>query len=157
MKALSLWQPHAIAIGLGIKRYETRGWQLLPQQIGVPIAIHAAKKEFRERDYPWEYFTAIRTRLRSEGISLQKLDYGKVICICIFTACRRTSELRGKIGDAEFWGDFRDRGDDGKDRWAFEIGQALLIPASQRPEITGRQGFFNVPDELGLWWAKDAG
>ena len=74
MKALSLWQPHAIAIGLGIKRYETRCWQLRPQEIGVPVAIHAAKKEFRERDYPWEYFKEVRDRLRVAGCRLGRLQ-----------------------------------------------------------------------------------
>jgi hypothetical protein len=154
MKCLSLWQPHAIAIGLGLKLYETRGWQLRPEEIGVPIAIHAAKKEFRERDYPWDYFKEVKTRLAAASVPLHKLDYGKVVCLCVFTCCIRTGALRGKIGDAEFWGDFRDVGDDGKERYAFKVGQVKLIPAEHRPLIVGRQGIFNVPDELGLWWTE---
>jgi hypothetical protein len=154
MRALSLWQPHAIAIGLGLKLYETRGWQLRPEDVGVPIAIHAAKKVFREQDYPWEYFKEAKARLSAAGVPLWKLDYGKVICVCVFTACLRTSTIRGEIGEAEFWGDFSDVGEDGKERWAFKIRDVGLIPESQRPEVTGRQGFFEVPNELGLWFQK---
>jgi hypothetical protein len=153
MKALSLWQPHAIAIGLGIKRFETRGWQLRAAEIGVPIAIHAAKKVFAEKDYPQEYFKDVRDCLRAAGYLLRDLDYGKVVCIATFSACVRTATAREMIGDGPeiFWGDFSDIGDDGKERWAFKIGDVRLIPAAQRPEITGHQGFFEVPNEIGLW------
>ena len=163
MRALSLWQPHAIAIGLGLKLYETRDWQLRPADIGVPVAIHAAKKEFRERDYPWEYFKQVRDRLRAAGQLLHELDYGKVICIATFSACiRTTSAIQIQLGEAPiplmadlpnslFWGDFSDVDEFGKQRWAFKIENVRLIPKMQRPEITGRQGFFEVPNEIGLW------
>jgi hypothetical protein len=151
MKALSLWQPHAIAIGVGLKLYETRGWQLLPSMVNVPVAIHAAKRVFRERDYEWNYFKEARDRLRAAGVSLEGLDYGKVVCICTFSAIMRTATVRGTIGDAEFWGDFSDVGEDGHERWAFRVEHVRLIPADQRPQVTGRQGFFEVPDEIGLW------
>jgi hypothetical protein len=41
MKALTLWQPWATAIALGLKHYETRTWF-----VGYrgDLAIHAAKK-----------------------------------------------------------------------------------------------------------------
>jgi hypothetical protein len=154
MKALSLWQPHAMALGLGIKKYETRGWQLRPEEIGVPIVIHAAKKVFREQDYAWEFFKSCRDRLSIAGAPLHQLDYGRAICICVFETCQATRFVRGRIGDAQFWGDFRDVGDDGKERFAFKVGQVKLIPKAERPEIVGRQGFFNVPSDLGLWWTE---
>lgn len=151
MRALSLWQPHAIALGLGLKLYETRGWQLRPADIGIPIAIHAAKKKFREQDYSWEYFKEVRARLRAADVPLWRLDYGKVVCIVEFTACVRPATVRGNIGQAEFWGDFSDVGEDGRERWCFKSRLLRLIPEAQRPEIVGRQGFFDVPNELGLW------
>ena len=40
MKAISLWQPWASAMALGLKRNETRSWETL---VRGPIAIHAAK------------------------------------------------------------------------------------------------------------------
>lgn len=157
MRALSLWQPHAIAIGLGIKRFETRGWQLRPEVIGVPVAIHASKKEFRERDYPWEYFVEVRDRLRAAGCSLASLDYGKLVCIAVFGACVRTATARQMIGSGPdmFWGDFSDVGEDGKERWAFHVIESRLIPAKHRPAVTGRQGFWllskETSDEIALW------
>src|SRR5579863_3270636 len=108
MLALSLWEPHATAIAAGIKKYETRGWSLEPQHIGVPIAIHASKKEFREKDYDWEYFKEVRDRLRAVNVPLHRLSYGRVVCIATFTASLRTWVVREHETDL-FWGDFRDK------------------------------------------------
>jgi hypothetical protein len=154
VKALSLWQPHAIAIGLRLKPFETRGWQLRPEDIGVPIAIHASLKRFREQDYPWDYFKEVKTRLSEAGVPLWRLDYGKVVCICTFKHCWRIKADPGRWGGAfagDFWGDFRPVGDDGKERFVFECDEVRLIPEGQRPEIKGHQGFFEVPNEIGLW------
>lgn len=43
MQALSLWQPHASAIALGLKKIETRGPNMRTGYRGL-LAIHAAKK-----------------------------------------------------------------------------------------------------------------
>lgn len=150
MIALSLWEPHATAIAEGIKKYETRGWDLEPQYIGVPIAIHASKKEFRERDYPWEYFKEARDRLRAVGVPLSRLSYGRVVCVVTFTLCMRTAEAREQEKDL-FWGDFRDFDENGNSRFAFKIADVRKIPFEQRPVIVGRQKFFHVPNEIGLW------
>ena len=42
MKALSLWQPWASYVALGMKRYETRSWGT---DYRGPLAIHAARRE----------------------------------------------------------------------------------------------------------------
>jgi hypothetical protein len=154
MLALSLWEPHATAIAEGIKPYETRGWELLPRHIGVPVAIHAAKKVFRERDYPWDYFCEVRRRLAAVGVPLHRLSYGKVVCIVTFTRSIRLGAIQDKkmdLGPDLFWGDFQDVGEDGRERFAFKIGDVRKIPFDQRPAVTGRQGFFEVPNEIGLW------
>jgi len=150
MWALSLWEPHATAIAAGIKKYETRGWSLEAQYIGVPIAIHGSKKEFRERDVGFEYFKEARERLRAAGVPLSRLSYGRVVCIVTFTASLRTHTVRQVERDL-FWGDFRDVGDDGRQRFAFKIDDVRNIPFEQRPAIVGRQKFFQVPNEIGLW------
>ena len=41
MKALSLWQPYASLVALGVKRIETRSWQT---SYRGPLAIHAAQR-----------------------------------------------------------------------------------------------------------------
>lgn len=150
MLALSLWEPHATAIAEGIKKYETRGWDLLPRYIGVPVAIHAAKKPFREKDYEWEYFKEVRDRLRVVGVPLHRLSYGRVVCIVTFTSSMKTAEARAIETDL-FWGDFRDFDENGNHRFAFKVDNVRKIPFDDRPLITGRQGFFDVPNEIGLW------
>ena len=79
---------------------------------------------------------------------LYALDYGKVLCVVDLVDCVPTGKLRGRIGPWEFWGDFRDKGDDGKDRYAFQLENVRLIPVLKRPAVTGRQGFFNVPENI---------
>ena len=145
MKTLSLWQPHAQAISLSLKPYETRGWKT---DYRGPLAIHAAKKVFTYKDYPIPYYQEVCLRLKRAGFPFYALDYGKVLCVVDLVDCVPTGKLRGRIGDCEFWGDFRDKGDDGKDRYAFKLENVLLIPALKRPAVTGRQGFFNVPDNI---------
>lgn len=44
MKALTLWQPWASLIAVGVKTIETRSWAAPKSLIGQRIAIHAAKR-----------------------------------------------------------------------------------------------------------------
>ena len=145
MKTLSLWQPFAQAISLGIKKHETRGWKT---DYRGPLAIHAAKKIFSYKDYPIPYYQEVCLRLKRAGFPFYALDYGKVLCVVDLVDCVPTAKLRGRIGRYEFWGDFRDKGDDGKDRYAFKLENVRVIPAHKRPAVTGRQKWFQVPDEL---------
>ena len=146
-KALSLWQPHAQAIALGIKPYETRGWKT---DYRGPLAIHAAKKVFREKDYGFHYCREVGMRFRAAGFPVYALDYGRVLCVVDVVDCVPTASVRGKIGKAEFWGDFRDVGDDFKARYAIKVENVRLIPALKRPLVIGRQGFFNIELPEGL-------
>lgn len=141
MKALSLWQPHATAIALGLKPWETRSW---PTHYRGPLAIHAAKRPWSDQS---EWDTEARRRLgvyiASHGPTPWVL--GGVVCICDLVECVRTSELRGCLNAAHaFWGDFTD-GEDGKGRWAFRLENVQVIT----PAVPwrGMQGFFEV--ELG--------
>ena len=45
MKAITLWQPWASLIALGVKTIETRSWPAPKALIGGRIAIHAAKRQ----------------------------------------------------------------------------------------------------------------
>ncbi len=157
MKALSLWEPHATAIALGLKPWETRGWFL---DYRGPLAIHAAKKLLHERDYPWEWWCEMRRRLAVAGCPLGRLSYGKIVAVVEVTACLPTAEVRAQAaceGDGArvpawfFWGDFSDRGEDGKLRFAFKLENVRSIPFDLRPSVVGRQGLFEVPNEIGLW------
>ena len=145
MRCLSLWQPHAQAIALGIKPYETRGWST---NYRGPLAIHAAKKVFDYRHYPLDYYQEVCRQLKHAGCPSYALDYGKILCVVDVVDCVPTGTLRGRIGGAEFWGVFRDVGDDGKKRYALKLACLRLIDPLKRPLVTGRQGFFNVPDNI---------
>jgi len=166
VKALSLWQPHAAAIALGLKLWETRDW---PTRYRGPLAIHAAKRPWndggewhclagaalgvhcvklvRDRfpDIEHEHLGRAARALRDRVMAL-----GAVICIVDLVDCVPTSDLRGKIGAAEFWGDFGD-GETGAGRFAFKLENLRLL---QKPlPWRGMQGFFEVDlggDEVAL-------
>ena len=53
MRAITLWQPWASFIAIGIKPFETRGWQPPRGLIGKRIAIHAAKRRPPFEDRLW--------------------------------------------------------------------------------------------------------
>lgn len=145
MRALSLHQPHASAIELDLKKYETRGWSC---DYRGPLVIHAAKQRFNYKDYRNDYFFEVSRRLKEAGFPLFALDatYGRALCVVDLVDCVPTGKLRGKIGRAEFWGDFRDVGDDGKERYAFKLENVRKL--WPRPLVTGRQKFFQIDDSL---------
>jgi hypothetical protein len=121
MKALSLHQPYASAIALGVKRIETRGW--ITHHRG-DIAIHATQAAKPGniailRGAPAAHQAAFVTAGYEAGgqISLIKLPLGAVVAIakleaivpvedmvrgCYFT---KAEELIGGP-DERFWGDY---------------------------------------------------
>lgn len=131
IRALSLWQPHATAIALGIKPYETRGWQT---DYRGPLVIHAAKNKFHYKDYRLDYYQEVCSRLEAAGFPPFALPYGEAVCIVNLVDCVRTETLRGRIGDNEFWGDFSDG------RWAFKLENPYPIDI----KCNGRQKFFSI-------------
>jgi hypothetical protein len=139
MKALSLWQPHATAIDLGLKPYETRGWSTAYRG---PLVICAAKKVFRHQDYPLDYYQEVCGQLKRAGCPHYALPYGQALCVVDLVDCIPTSKLRGRIGRiAEFWGDFTD-GELGRGRFAFKLENLRRL--EPRISVVGRQGFFDV-------------
>lgn len=138
MKALSLWQPHALAIGVGLKAYETRGWAT---DYRGPIAVHAAKRPWTDEG-PWH--TEAR-RILQEYVAKHgptPWSFGAVVCTADLVSCVRTIELRGRIlPEHEFWGDFSD-GEDGRGRYAFKLENVKML---DRPfYCRGMQGWFEV-------------
>lgn len=53
MSAISLWQPWASFIAIGVKPYETRHWAAPRHLWGQRIAIHAAKHPVTKDDREW--------------------------------------------------------------------------------------------------------
>jgi activating signal cointegrator 1 len=138
MKALSLWQPHAQAIALGLKRWETRDW---PTKYRGPLAIHAAQR-------PWndvgEWHREARRRIDRHIAQHGPITwaFGAVVCVVDVVDCTRTSELRRWLDPlASFWGDFSD-GENCNGRWGFTLDNVRVLP--QPVAWRGQQGFFEV-------------
>jgi hypothetical protein len=148
LKALSLWQPHAQAIALGLKRWETRDW---PTRYRGPLAIHAAQRPWKDAG---EWHREARQRIDRSIAQYGPVNwaFGAVVCVADVVDCVRTSELRRWLDPiAAFWGDFSD-GAEGKGRWAFTLTNVRVLP--QPVPWRGQQGFFDV-DLDGIAMARD--
>ena len=148
MKALSLWQPHATAIAIGLKKYETRDWAT---HYHGPIAIHAAKRPWNDQG-PWHAEARQRLDRYVAQHGTIAWPFGAVVCTAEIVDCVRTSILRGTIpADHQFWGDFSD-GETGGGRYAFRLENVKALP---RPlPWRGAQGFFDV--DLGALEVQDS-
>lgn len=144
MKALSLWQPWASVIfetddlGVQVKPDETRGW---PTRVRGRIAIHAAKHQDRAITHHYGH------HLAAFGVRWRELPFGAIIGTVEIADCVPTEEIAKRRKDWQlFWGDYRIVGDDGKPRFAFVLRSPRRFPTPV--QWKGRQGFFDVPDEL---------
>ena len=133
MKALSLWQPWASAITLGLKRIETRGW---PTGHRGLLAIHAAKRwTLEEREDAAAFARAFgRPELASPPL-------GALIGTARLVDVRRTEDLVGGLsGMEEQLGNYAA----GRSGWLLEDVRAFREPVPYR----GMQGLFEVPREV---------
>lgn len=132
MKALSLTQPWATAVAIGIKQWETRSW---PTSFRGEVAIHAAK------GYPkWaKEFTAIE---QEEGRLPQgSLPLGAIVCLAELVSCRSTEEVDKEIGEIE-----RMYGDYSEGRFAFKL--VNIRPLAEPVPWRGALGFWAVEWDL---------
>lgn len=90
MKAISLWQPWASAVVLGLKSYETRSWST---SYRGPIAIHAAQRP-PERTLRLDLFDA---GVRNWG----DLPLGGVIGVAELVAIVPTDGMDGYLSGLE--------------------------------------------------------
>jgi hypothetical protein len=131
MRAISLWQPWASAIPLGLKHFETRLWST---EYRGPLIIHAAKGINRVQRFFW----------RSEltlGRLPARLPLGGLVAIVDLVSCRPTDEVKLYVTAIErLYGDYSP----GRFAWGFENIRPIVDPIPWR----GAQGFFNVPDEV---------
>ena len=131
MRAVSLWQPWASAIALGLKRIETRHWSTAYRGL---LAIHAAKRwTADERDFHELEVEA--------GRMPPEIPLGAVVAIARLADIRPTEQLVDRISDQErSWGNYGG----GRFGWILEDIRALPTPIPFR----GAQALFDVPDEL---------
>jgi hypothetical protein len=89
MKAITLWQPWASLIPLGLKRYETRSWGT---DYRGPLLIHAAKRQMDSGAIAgWLNVQRIAYIDSKHGDHLD-LPIEKIIAIAQLTDCIRMSQ-----------------------------------------------------------------
>lgn len=123
MKALTLWQPYAQAIAVGLKRYETRSWSTCHRG---SIAIHAAKRPLRKNDLEL-----------AERYGLEAVPLGFIVAIAELRECLPiTKDLAAQQSTTELdFGDWRP----GRYAWLLENIQRLKEPVMER----GMQGLWS--------------
>lgn len=131
MRAITIWQPYATAIAIRLKRIETRGWST---DYRGPLAIHAAKRWGRNQI---EFATVEYTL----GRLPKRVPLGAIVAVCELVDVRHALDLKIEVSPIErLYGNY----EPGRFGWVLENVRPLAEPI---PYI-GRQGFFNVPDEL---------
>jgi hypothetical protein len=130
MKALSLTQPYATAIAIGIKQWETRSW---PTSFRGDICIHAAK------NFPRWAKDFARTELTLRRLP-NRIPLGGIICIAELTECRETYPLAQEMTAIE-----RLYGDWSEGRYAFKLENVRVL--AEPIPARGALGFWAVPWE----------
>lgn len=118
--AISLWQPWASFIAIGVKPYETRHWQPPDKYIGRRIAIHAAKRPVARYDIVWWH------EIAGADAPLFK---GAFVCTALLESVHRTETVTED-----------DYGDYSPGRFAWRLTEVQVIDPPI-PAI-GRQGFW---------------
>ena len=138
MKALSLTQPWATLVILGVKGWETRSWRPRGIALGDRIAIHAAKGWTRD-DIDFAFELAARNILPRARHAEPDTDLprGAVLGTVVFTGYRPTAGMHP--GDIEeLLGDFTP----GRFAWGLTLPREFARPVPAR-------------GALGLWqWSR---
>jgi activating signal cointegrator 1 len=139
MRAITIWQPYATLIVLGMKEFETRGWST---SYRGPLIIHAAKVWNKARMADTH---RILEFMRQDGLKAQAEKVaasivgspGKVLGVVNLTDCNPMmdggSDLENEVG---FFGE-------GRFGWKCENPKAFAKPTS----VVGKQGLW-IPDAV---------
>jgi hypothetical protein len=133
VKAISLWQPWATAMAIGLKTIETRHWST---QIRGLVAIHASKRWQLE-----ERMLAAELAEINAAPALLLPPLGAIVAIGRLVGIERTERLLPRItATEESFGNYGP----GRFGWLFEE----VTPLEQPIPYRGAQGFFDVPVDL---------
>lgn len=146
MRGLSLTQPYASLVALGVKRFETRSWST---SYRGPLAIHAAKglspvggrrglAQLCGRPHCWEALSGQHT------FAPALLPRGAIVAVASLTVVHRTEDVRHSLGpDHERELAFGDFGDG---RYAWRLDDVVALP--QPIACRGALGLWTLPEEL---------
>lgn len=131
MRILTLWQPWATLIALGVKIHETRSWST---KYRGPVAIHAAKR-------PIDIYGRELIRTLSEmGVDVPDADsmpLGEIVAVVYLEDVLLTQHSRPSLADG-FCGDFSR----GRFAWHLDDIRQCNLP------YKGRQGLRDLPDDV---------
>lgn len=132
MKAISLWQPWATAMALGLKTIETRHWTCSHRGL---LAIHAAKRwQTDEREW-----AAALARQHGEPV-LANPPLGAIVAVGWLERIVPTSDLLPRISATEeSFGNYAP----GRFGWIF----SKVIGLNEPVPCKGAQGFFELSAE----------
>lgn len=131
MRAISLWQPWASAIALGIKSVETRSWST---KYRGPLLIHATQRFPREA----REFAATE---RALGRLPARLPVGAVVAVATLRDVRPTAEVALEVSPLErHYGDFTP----GRWAWMLDDVRPLIEPVG----ALGGQGLWTPEPEI---------
>ncbi|MDZ8189765.1 MAG: ASCH domain-containing protein [Nostoc sp. ChiSLP02] len=142
IKAISLHQPWASLIPMGLKKYETRSWAT---NYRGPLLICAAKKTSTPQKLTQNYFLKKYQQILVDTdnyIEWDDLPFGSAIALVDLTDCiKMTQTFINEQSLLEIdTGDWRV----GRMAWKLENIQRIIRPIP----ITGRQGLFNAEIDL---------
>lgn len=142
MKAISLHQPWASAVAIGLKKYETRSRLT---HVRGRIALHAAKRRTFDQMCMWDDFMQIDSiRFAFEDtldLEFDMLPFGAIIATADLVDCIPTGTAKPKLRYPELLlGCY----DPNRFAWKLENVQRLKTPIP----FKAHQGWFEVPDSL---------
>jgi len=138
MKALSLWNPFAEFMRIGLKTIETRSW---PTSYRGALAIHAAKRDVDELG--WELVGKFYTRENP----LNPMYYGAVVAVVDLSECVRVETFHDGKGGFCLTETELELGDYSNGRFAWMTRHAA--PLRKPLPMRGRQGLWNLaPQEI---------
>jgi hypothetical protein len=148
MKALTLWQPWAGAMALGLKMIETRSWRM---EYRGPMAIHASMRKMTEDDWlcvPYE----TRRVAREAALAMMGLRGGILAVVDVYD-CVPTlgliapgKEFLDRMPDLHLTDDEYDLGDYSPGRYGI-LTRNLRVLRHPVP-CKGMQGLWIVPDDV---------
>ena len=131
LRAISLWQPWATAVAIGIKPDETRHWST---SYRGELAIHAAKRWTREE----REFASVE---RALGRLPARLPLGAVVAVVTLLDVRPADERAFEItAQHRLWGNYAP----GRFAWLLGNVRELREPVG----CAGRQSFFTLPADV---------
>ncbi len=166
MRALTVWQPHAYLIGLGVKLFETRSWRTKYRGL---LAIHAAKIQAGGRDldglvedvgaHSPRWTKPYDRHLPGDWNEYYgNMNHGGIEALVVLQRCEpgpKAEEwlrvMRDSMGAGGAWHRFNEAasfGDFTEGRWAWHLRLELTVNGNRCGVIRGQRGLWRVPGKV---------